>query len=388
MPSPTANRILLVMNAFGWAGAETQLFHLATGLGEAGQDVTLLAIGSGDVDVQPLKDVGVKVVALGANSRLTKIRKMFVIAKYARRADVVHCTGWDATLWGRLAAVLAGRPMVITEHADPNRKLQVAKKGASRARIIALHNRILGHVTYVTVVVGACQIRQLESEGVRRESIVHIPNAVPVEVQRSRAELGPRRSDLGISEDALVVVQVARFWPEKGQMTTLRAISRLRERQLGDVRVVFVGDGPGEETVKREASEIGATWAIFLGKRDDVPGLLRLADLCVLPSTGEGLPMSLIESLVVGTPMVATDVGDIRWLLESSGGGICVAAGDEDGFADACARVLEDSDLRGRLGAAAAEAAKDFDAQKMTRRYEQVFDAAISSGPLPLVLAE
>jgi glycosyltransferase involved in cell wall biosynthesis len=373
------------MNNLGWAGAETQLYHLAAGLSEAGQSVTLLAVGGVHIDVQPLTDTGVEVVALGATCRMAKIRKTLDIARYARRSDVVHCTGYDASLWGRIGAVLARRPVVVTEHSG-GRSLQVTKTGASRARMIALHNRVLDRVTYATIAVGTRQIAQLESEGVRREAIVHIPNGVPVERLREESLTGPSRSELGLPDDAKVVIQVARISPGKGQLSTLRAVSHLRERGLGDIRLIFVGEGPAEDSLEQEAARMKAHWVTFLGRRDDVPGLLGLADLCVLPSTSEGLPMSLIEALAVGTPMVATDVGDIRWLLESTGGGICVPPGAEEEFTDACARVLEDADLRERLSSAAKSAAADFDAQRMTRRYLQVLDAAVTSAPLPLVL--
>jgi glycosyltransferase involved in cell wall biosynthesis len=165
-------------------------------------------------------------------------------------------------------------------------------------------------------------------------------------------------------------------------MMALRAVARLRER-FGDVRMVFVGDGPDEPEVKREAERLGADWASFLGFREDVPGLVRLADLSVLPSTGEGLPMSLIESIALGTPTVGTDVGDVRWLLETTGGGICVPPDSEDAFVEGCAEVLGDAELRRRMAEDGARTVGIFDAPKMVERYEEVLEAAIESAPLP-----
>ena len=380
-------RILLVLNDFGWAGAEKQLYHLAKGLRASGHQVTLLAIGGGMIEIGPLREAGVQTVALGAASRVGKVRRVGAIRRHARQADVVHCTGFDATLWGRLGGLLARRPTLFTEH-TPGRRLQTTVSGGSRERLIALHNRALDRWTYAAIVVGAWQEQLLVEEGVRPESIVHIPNAVPIDELRKEAERGPSREELGIANGARVVVHVARFTPQKGQTTTLRAVSRLREQRGEDIRALFVGEGPEEARVRQEADGLGAGWASFLGRRDDVPGLLRLADLCVLPSRGEGLPMALIESEAIGTPVVATDVGDIRWLLESTGGGICVAGEDEAGFVEACGRVLGDEGLRGRLSEAAVRGAREgFDAPRMVRRYEEVFEAAIGSAPLPLTLS-
>jgi glycosyltransferase involved in cell wall biosynthesis len=374
-------RILLVTNWVGWGGAETQLDYLAIGLREAGWEVEMLAIAGILRDVGALRAAGVEVSSLEARGPVPKLRKLPKIVRRARRADLVHCTGWDATLWGRLGALFARRPALITEH-TPGRELQVTETGASRARLISLHNRLLDRVTYAVIVVGVWQRELLEGEGVNGEKIVHIPNAVPIEDLRRRSEQGPSREELGIPADALVVTEVARFYSQKHQRTALRAVSRLRER-FGDVRMVFVGDGPEEPDVKAEAERLGAEWASFLGYREDVPGLVRLADLSVLPSTGEGLPMSLIESIALHTPAVGTDVGDVRWLLETTGGGLCVLPGDEDAFVEACGRVLGDAALRERLVEDGTRTVGMFDAPKMVDRYARVFEAAIAAAPLP-----
>ncbi|HEX9967670.1 MAG TPA: glycosyltransferase [Solirubrobacterales bacterium] len=382
-PSPR-RRILLVINCLGWAGAETQLYHLALGLAEAGHSVTLLAVESVITDVRRLEEAGVEVVTLDVSSRREKVASVRRIARHARRADVVHCTGWDATLWGRLGAALARRPAVITEH-TPGREHQSTHKRFSRARLIALHNRLLDRVTYATIAVAKWQIELLESEGVKGDSIVRIPNAVPVAELRRAAAAGPTREELGIPPEARVLVHIARFVPQKGQALTLGAAERLRER-FGDVRVLFVGEGETEAAVRREAEAIGAEWATFLGRRDDVPGLVTLADASVLPSEAEGLPMTLIEAIVLGTPIVATDVGDVGDLIETTGAGECVPAGDEDAYRAACERVLGDESRRAEIVAAAERAAPEFDAPRMVRRYEEVLEAAVVGAPLPLDL--
>jgi glycosyltransferase involved in cell wall biosynthesis len=379
--SPRRLRFLLVTNWISWAGAETQLGHLAVGLREAGHSVTLLATGRVVIDPAALEAAGVEVVGLDVRRRWEKLLVPFRVARYARRSDLVHCTGWDATLWGRLGALLARRPMVITEH-TPGREYQVSPTGASRHRLIALHNRLLARFTYAAVVVGEWQRELLEREGMSGEAIVHIPNAVPIAELREQARNGDGRQALGIPEDALVLIEVARFAPQKGQASVLRVAAELREA-LGEVRVLFVGSGETEEEVRREAERLDAGWASFLGHRDDVPALLGLADVSVLPSDGEGLPMSLLESIAIGTPVVGTDVGDVRWLIETTGAGICVAAGDEAAFGEACRGLLADPALRERLREAGARGVERFDAPQMVERYERVFEAAVDSAPIP-----
>lgn len=379
--APRKRQILLITNWVGWGGAETQLDYLAIGLAEAGYDVRMLAIGDLLRDIGHLEGAGVEVEALEASGPAAKARRLPLMAKAARRADLVHCTGWDATFWGRLAATAARRPVLFTEH-TPGRDLQVTGEGGSRARAIALHNRLLDPLTYATIVVGVWQRQLLEAEGVRGKRIVHIPNAVPIEDLRRRARQGPLRADLGLPEDALVVVQAARFKSQKRQLTTLGTVARLREG-LGEVHVVFLGEGTEEAKVREEAERLEADWAHFLGFREDVAAILALADLSVLPSTGEGLPMSLIESIALGTATVGTDVGDTRWLLERTGGGICVPPRDDGAFFDACARLLGDADLRRGMSAAGERAIAAFDAPRMVERYAEVFEACLEGAPPP-----
>lgn len=386
-PAMQQRRILLVINLLFWAGAETQLRNLAIGLRKLGHDVTLVAVEDITSHAEDLEEAGVELRTLGARSRVDKLRALPALVRAARGAEVVHCTGWDASLWGRLAAIVARRPVVVTEHAG-DRSLQVSKSGAPRARLIALHNRVLDRATNATVVVSSAQSPQLEAEGVRADSIVLIPNGVPIEEFRRRAGADrSARSALGIPPDAKAIVHVARFATPKNQAATLNVAARLR-RQLGDVRVVFVGDGDTEEAVRLHAAELGGEWATFLGSRDDVPALLRAADLTVLPSTAEGLPMSLLESIAVGTPVVATDVGDVRWLLDATGGGICVPKEDEDALAAACAQVLTDADLSERLRERGQARVEAFDAAHMAERYSHLLEAAIESRPAASVRDE
>jgi glycosyltransferase involved in cell wall biosynthesis len=373
-------KILLVTNWIGWGGAEMQLDYLAIGLARRGYEVRILALGSVLRDASHLLEAGVKITTFDADSRGHKLRRLPVMIRLARDADLVHCTGWDATFWGRLAAILAGRPVVITEH-TPGRDHQVTSSGASRARVIALHNRLFDRFTYASIIVGAWQRALLEKEGVDPDHIVQIPNAVPIEGLRERSGAGPDREELGLPKDALVVVQVARFKAQKRQLTTLRTVARLRE-QL-DVHVVFLGEGSEEARVRAEAERLGADWAHFVGFREDVPGVLRLADLSVLPSAGEGLPMSLIESIALGAPVVATDVGDVRWLIESTGGGICVPLEDDEAFFDACARLLGDGELRRQVVARGGQAIATFDAPEMVARYDEVFKACLAGEAPP-----
>jgi glycosyltransferase involved in cell wall biosynthesis len=176
-------------------------------------------------------------------------------------------------------------------------------------------------------------------------------------------------------------MHVARFYSMKRQWWTLEAVRRLRE-ELGDVRAVFVGIGPDLEAFREKVERSGdADWVHILGVRDDVPAVLNLADLAVLPSSTEALPMTMIETMAVGVPQVTTEVGELGPTLREADAGLTVPVEDLDAFHVACRAVLSDPDLHARLREGALGAVDRFDANRMVGRYAALFEAAISGRP-------
>lgn len=366
-----------MINRLDVGGAELQLVHLARGLAALGHAVTVCCIDDIEDNRELLEGSGVEVVALGARTRVARLAAVPRLARLARRADAVQCTMWDASLWGRLAAILARRPVVVADHAT-DRSVQVATSGAARGSWVALHNRLLDRFTFATVACAGTQRSLLESEGVAPGKIVHIPNGVPVaEIARDAAH-PPSGEALGIPRDASVALHVGVFRPEKNQAGALESIAAVRER-LGDVHVLFVGDGDTRPAIEDRARERGWDWAHFVGFRDDVAGLLGLADILILPSTSDAMPMTVLEAMAAGVPVVASDVGDVAATVGD--GGICVPAGDAAALGSACERLLGDPRLHATTAAAARERALAFDADAMVERYSELLVAACDRRP-------
>ena len=356
----------------GAAGAERQIAHLAVGLAALDYPVTLLVLGVGPAeDVRALEAAGVDVRQLGAMTPRMRARAMGRIVRAVRRADVVVCSSWDATFWGRVAAIVARRPVLVIEHAV-YRAQQFSLSGKPRARWIALHNRLLEPFTYATVACAGAQLPVLRSEGVADDKVVLIPNGVPVANLRA-ASAGGDRAELGIPPEALVLVHVARLTRLKNQAQTVATADALRAQGL-DVHVVLVGDGEDRATLEAQAGE--RPWLHVLGIRDDVPRMFGLADLALLPSLAEAMPMVLAEAFAAGAPVVGYDVGDVGTIIRQTGAGAVVAQEDGAGFTAACARLLREGDERARLAEQATEAADLFDAATMSRRYAALLEAA------------
>lgn len=376
MEAPRPQSVLLVVSNLGTGGAEWQSMHLAKGLAARGDDVTIVALGRVRAPLDPLLAAGVRVLALGAEGPRAKLGTVPTLMRLARKADVVHCTNWDASLYGRIAALLDRRPVVVADHfaARANHR---SRRGAPRLRWVAAHHRLLSPLTAMTVACARFQEPVLLAEGVPRERLAYIPNGIPVDELRAAANGGVSRTAIGLPEDARVVMHVAKFRPEKNQQQTLATVAELR-RSEGDVRAVFVGSGPQEEAVRRKARDAGADWAVFLGHRTDVPALMTLADVLVLPSEAEAMPMTILEGQALGVPIVASAVGDVRPMLEETGGGVCVARGDWRAFTDECRHVLEDDGFRAELSRRGLAASAQLDAATMVERYADVLGTAVA----------
>jgi len=375
--APRPLRLLLVINLFTDAGgAEVQLLHLARGLAARGHRVTICAIDHATVDPDLLAAEGIRLVELHAENRWQRVPATWQLIKLARQADVVQCTMWDPSLWGRLAAMIARKPVIVADHST-DRSIQVSRGGTSRAGLIELHNRLLDPITYATVACASPQRAILRAEGVADEKIVYIPNGVPLAAIGAEAAAAPGRAELGLPAEGPLAMQVGVFRAEKNQMGGLEAFAKVRER-VPDAQLAFVGFGPLQEAVEARAAEIGADWAHFLGLRTDVPALLRHADLMLLPSISDAMPMVLLEAMSLGVPVLATDVGDIRATLGDAGS--IVPAGDEDAFVRAAVALLGDPAAAARQGEAAKARAGEFDADLMVRRYESLFEGAFGGG--------
>jgi glycosyltransferase involved in cell wall biosynthesis len=169
-------------------------------------------------------------------------------------------------------------------------------------------------------------------------TITVVPNGVP---------LGAA-VDTSVQNTPPVVVTTAQLRAHKGHEYLLEAAA-----ELPDVRFLFVGEGPERERLESLARSLGVDDRVdFLGFRSDVRELLLRSDLFVLPSLDEGLPLSVLEAMTVGKPVVATSAGGTDEAVEDGVTGIVVEPRDVKALAAAIRAVLGDPALAARMGAA------------------------------------
>jgi glycosyltransferase involved in cell wall biosynthesis len=205
--------------------------------------------------------------------------------------------------------------------------------------------------------------------GAQEERIVLVPNGVDL-VGFAPAERKP-------FDGKLRVVFVGRLIFNKGPQYLVRAAARVLA-QRRDVEFLMVGDGPMRSQLERMAAELGVGDALqFLGLRKDVPEILAGADIFVRPSLLEGMPLTVLEAMACGLPVVATRIAGTVEVVEEGATGFLVEPGNITQLADRLCVLLEDGDLRremGQRGRMLVESGHDWDdiAQQTARVYQEL----------------
>jgi glycosyltransferase involved in cell wall biosynthesis len=189
------------------------------------------------------------------------------------------------------------------------------------------------------------------------------------------------RRELGLAEDAFVVMQVARLNRLKDHPTALRAIGRL-VGERPHVRLVLVGDGEDRALLEEFVKELHLEDAVLLlGSRDDVPRLLQAADAFLLSSITEGIPLTLIEAMATGLPCVGTNVGGMTEVITAEDTGLLAPAGDDAELARQLRRLVDSPQLGHRLAdAARRRILHRFDAATMHEQYRRLYREMTQTG--------
>jgi L-malate glycosyltransferase len=182
-----------------------------------------------------------------------------------------------------------------------------------------------------------------------------------------------------LRKDERLVVHVSNFRPVK----RIRDVVGIFARAVRQVpaRLVFIGDGPERPAAVEEAERLGvADRVVFLGKQDSVAELLSCADLLLLPSQSESFGLVALEAMACGVPVVASDVGGIREVVDHGVSGYLAPVGDVDAMGDYAAAILRDRDLWRRMSGDAQHAARErFGVDVIIPRYERYYERILAA---------
>jgi glycosyltransferase involved in cell wall biosynthesis len=314
--------------------------------------------------------VGVPVIAIDRDGRKdwTFLFRM-VRALRRLRPDVVHTHGHHGRYWGRLAAVLAGVPLIVhTEH-NPDLTPPAPRW------VFASLNRLLNPRTTAFIDFTPRRREELaQAEAIPLERIVVIPNGIPaVDGAPGRRERG--RAALGLAPDEIGIVVVARLFAQKRQDLAIDAVAALPPELRARARLLLLGDGPLRGALEVRAAQAGIAGAVrFLGFRTDARELLAGADVALLTSAREAMPLAIIEAMLEDVPIVTTPWAGAAGMLGEGRFGLIAADFTAEAVAAALRAAVEDpAAARERASAALTYARSEYDVGTQARRYAALY---------------
>jgi glycosyltransferase involved in cell wall biosynthesis len=322
-------------------GASVHLLDLAQGVQAAGHDVILMVGGDG-IFVSLAKDRGLHVISLRHLIRRINIfqdlRGFFEIRNALQnlKPDIVHLHSSKAGILGRLAARRFSIPVVFTAHGWAfTEGVSVTRRFLYRA----IEQRLAHYASKIITVSDYDRRLALSSNIGDSQLVVTIHNGIPDSVTTASKCL---------SGGVINIIMVARFDAQKNHRILLDALARIKHHLWN---LNLVGDGPLLFGLKQYALDIGLEGRVnFLGACNDVALKLSCADIFCLMSNWEGLPLTILEAMRAGLPVIASDVGGVAEAVDEGETGFLIARDDVDSLVSAITKLLTSADLRYEMG--------------------------------------
>jgi glycosyltransferase involved in cell wall biosynthesis len=311
-----------------------------------------------------------------ARGLLRLLRSALSLRRTARRfgADVIHANSIRAGLIADVARGLGGPPVVVQCHDH-----------LPRNRVGHMIRAAVGKGAEAVVAVSSCTAAEF-NHGLAR------PKAQTVYISVDQKRFSPAvrgssdvRAELSLRTDSRLLAEVAQITPWKGQDTAIKALPAIRERF--DAHLLIVGDVAFSSqrydnvgflrSLEALVRELDLEHAVhFLGRRDDVPGVIGSIDLLLLPSWDEPFGLVVAEAMAVGTPVLVTERGGVREYVEDGVNGRLLSPHDPPAWAAAAVELLEDGEALARMGSESVTTAARFNDERYCREMLEVYARA------------
>lgn len=341
-------RVAFVAGTLGKGGAEKQLVYMVRALLRADVDVRVFCLTKGEFYESALEELGRAPLWVGRFSNPLVRVVSLVAALRTFRPHVVQAAHFYANLYAVAAAWSFGSISIGSIRSDGLEELE--------------KNRFFGPflLRYPSALVSNSHaaIKNLSKEGFTSVSISVLPNVI--DLAGFDGGTAPAFSQRHENDD-VVVVAIARLYPKKRIDLFLNALAVARS-QMPCVRGLIVGDGPERAHLESVAQSAGLLpdGVAFTGTRNDIPALLKQADMLVLASEHEGFPNVILEAMAAGLPIVTTAAGDAARIVESGVTGYVVPFDNVAQVADRILLLAKSKDQRDRLGGAGRRRVEEF----------------------------
>ncbi len=298
------------------------------------------------------------------------------LARFLRRqrVDLLHAHQYTPFFYSLTARWLGWRvPVLFTEHGRHFPDYRRPKRVVANRLLLGRRDRVVG-------VGRAVREAIIRNEGIPAQRVEFVYNGIDLAPYANGSESSAQvRQEMGVGPNDLVLIQVARLDYLKDHATAIRTLQRIAALRP-EARLVLVGEGPERDKIEQEVRDRGLSEHVrFLGLRTDIPRLLRAADVFLLTSISEGIPLTLIEAGAAGIPVVSTDVGGVGEVVERDVTGLLASSGDDASLANHVLRLAEDRALQRSMGAAGRQRAyRLFSEEQMHAGYLRLYREMIA----------
>lgn len=369
-------RVLVLVTSMGIGGAERALQRLIRGIDNTRFDVGVCCLFEGGRVADELRAEGFDVVeAIARSAHDVRGFGQFARLLRSRPVDILYVNSMPATqLWAAAAHLLVPGVRVVSA-------LHFSQRSRRRLRTV-LVNRLTYRLTDRFVALSQTH-RAFIMKGQRLpgERIVVIPNGVDVEpFEEAASNVRAAREALGLTVDVPVIGVLAALRPEKRHDLFLEAAVAVAAR-YPDAQFLLIGDGPERLRLEAAALRLGlGDRVVFAGAREDVSRVLCAVDIGVLCSRTEAFPLALLEFMAARRPVVASDVGSVREIVQDSVTGYIVPSDDVGALAWAIGRLLDEPLVAQKMGHQGYQRVSDhFRLDAMIRATEQLLAEVASS---------
>ena len=306
-----------------------------------------------------IKNAGCKFKSLYGNCYNPLL--VFKLIKEIIKYDLIHVHLFPSLYWIAIAKlfVTSNIKFVYTEHSARNNRQKVPFLKYFERFIYCQYDRIIAVSNAVKL--------SLTKRGIPKDKIDVVYNGVVVSDEELKRSID--REDIDIPDNAFLITQVSRFYPQKDQSTLIRALSLLPN----NCYVVFIGDGPLLYRNIELAKKLSVYQRIrFLGARRDVIPIMKASDVIVLSTHYEGFCISLLEALMVGKPVVASKVEGVDEALENAGI-LCEPMNERD-FSSAIFKLMNNNDYYNLISERCHDRGKCFTAKSMSTSNMNIYN--------------
>lgn len=330
--------------------------------------VSLVSLRKKDLSEETLESIGVDITYLARGKFDPRTLSDLLRVIDTKKIDVLHCHGYGATTFGRIAGALRGIPVVLHEHANLTRTPWFQQ----------IADALLERFTDISIAVSESTAEfVVKARKIRPGRVFVVYLGAPLdEFSRSRTvdEVAEVRNEHGIAPRDFAIGTITRLHDSKGNSYLIDAARKVVDARP-DAKFLLFGEGPLLDDLKAQAHSLNlGDRFIFGGFVKDVARLLHAFDMSAFPSLWEGTPLTVFEAMASARPIVATDADGLLDVLTDEQDALIVPKRNADALAKAVIRMIDEPATRARLAANARDTANRFDIAAFVRKMERLYD--------------